>query len=328
VVTAETAAQRSFHAWRALPLAELAMFAAVAEAQGFSPAARRLRTSKATISAAVARLERKLGVKLLQRSTRSVRLTEAGEAALPHVQRALEAARDATEAAVGSSRGPAGLLRVTTPMSFGLLHIAPALAAFARAWPEVKVDVTLDDRVLELVKGGFDLALRIGNLTDSSLVSHRIGPSRNALVAHPDFLRARPPLRAPLDLAGVPALVYSLAPDAHRWTLRRGGRVETVEVRPSLLANSSLALRDAALAGLGVARLPLFVAGPLLADGRLVAVLPEWALPDHVIQVLTPSREHLPPKTRAFIEFLRARVGDPPAWEQGLEGAGVRFSER
>jgi DNA-binding transcriptional LysR family regulator len=299
-----------------LPAADLAVFAAVAETQGFSSAARRLGVSKAMVSVAVARLESRLGVRLLQRTTRRISLTEAGAAALPHAQRSLLAARDAEEAATRAAVSPRGVLRINAPMSFGLLHVAPALGAFAREYAEIRVDLVLDDRVLDLIDGGFDLALRIGDLPDSSLVAQKLGRARSVIVAHPDYLAHAGAPRTPAELAEHASLVYSLSPTGSRWTLTRGKRREVVDVRPRLQANSSLALREALLAGVGLARIPSFVVYEDLAAGRLVRVLPRWELPRLGIFAVTTAREYLPRKTRAFVDFLRARIGDPPYWER------------
>lgn len=301
-------------------LDDLLVFAAVAEAQGFSAAARRLGVSKAMVSAAVARLEARLGVRLLQRTTRRLSLTEAGTAALPHAQRARVAAQDAQEAAVSLLVSPRGVLKVNAPMSFGVLHVAPALGAFASAYPEVQVDLVLDDRQLDLVGGGFDLAIRIGTLADSSLVASSIGRNRNVLVAHADYLARAGMPDAPSELAAHAALVYSLSATGSMWTLSRGGRSESVKVDGPLKANSSIALREAALQGLGIARLPLFVAGPDLAEGRLQQVLPEWTLPEQGIHLVTAARGQQPRKVTVFGDFLRVRIGDPPYWEGGVAG--------
>lgn len=297
-------------------LADLAVFVAVAEAQGVSAAARRLGASKAMVSTALARLEARLGVRLLQRSTRRVSLTGAGAAALPAAQRALAAAREAEEAAVASRSAPRGTLRVNAPMSFGLLHVMPAIGAFVREFPEIRVDLQLDDRLVDNVAGAFDVALRIGNLRDSALVSTRLATSRNVVVASPAYLRAAGAPRTPADLAAHAVLAYSLAPAPSRWILRRGGRAEEVRVRPAIEANSSLALRAAALDGLGVARVPLFAVSEELAAGRLLRVLPEWELPDHGVHAVTTSRD-LPQRTRLFVERFRERLGRPPYWERG-----------
>lgn len=303
---------------QSLPLQDLAVFAAVAETEGFSAAARRLGVSKAMVSVAIARLEERLGVRLLQRTTRRLSLTEAGAAALPHAQRALLAAQDAEEAATQSLASPRGLLRVNAPMSFGLLHVVPALGVFAQRYPEVRVDLVLDDRVLDLAEGGFDLALRIGTLADSTLIAQRVGRSCNVLAAHPDYLARAGIPAAPGDLAGHAALVYSLSATGTRWTLARGAHSETIRVSGRLQANSSLALHRALLQGLGLARIPMFIVGEDLAQGRLVRVLPDWELPEHGIHALTTKHESLPRKTRAFIDFFRGRIGTPPYWERGL----------
>jgi DNA-binding transcriptional LysR family regulator len=307
-----------------LPLQDLAVFAAVAEAEGFSAAARRLGVSKAMVSVAVARLEERLGVRLLQRTTRRLSLTEAGAAALPHAQRSLLAARDAEEAATRSLASPRGVLRINAPMSFGLLHVVPALGSFAQTYPEVRVDLVLDDRLLDLVDGGFDLALRIGSLPDSALIAQRVGRSRNVLVAHPSYLASAGEPSTPSELSGHAALVYSLSSTGARWAMARGGRSETVRVSGPLKANSSLALQQALLQGLGIARIPRFIVGEDLARGRLVQVLPAWSLPEQGIHALMSAREHVPQKTRAFIDFFRERLGDPPYWERGLAAPPVQ----
>jgi DNA-binding transcriptional LysR family regulator len=299
-------------------LHDLVVFAAVAESAGFSAAARRLGVSKAMVSTAIARLERRLGVRLLQRTTRRLSLTEAGSAALPHAQRSLRAARDAEEAATQSLISPRGVLRLNAPMSFGLLHVMPALGAFAQKYPEVSVDLVLDDRLLDLTEGGFDLAIRIGTLADSALVAQRLGRSRNVLVAHAEYLARAGHPATPAALGEHAALIYSLSATGSRWTLTRGKSTETVRMRAHLQANSSLALRVALMQGLGLARIPAFVVGEDLAQGRLVRVLPEWDLPEQGIFALTTTRDALPRKTRAFIDFFRQRVGSPPYWELGL----------
>lgn len=291
------------------------MFVAVAEAQGFSAAARRLGVSKAMVSAAVTRLEARLGVRLLQRTTRKLSLTQDGAAVLPHAQRSVQSAQEAEEAASHSRAAPRGVLRVNAPMTFGLLHVAPALGDFARAYPELHLDLVLDDRYLDLVEGAFDLALRIGTLADSSLVAHKVGRNRMALVAHPSYLARAGKPKEPADLAEHATLVYSLTPT---WTFVRGKHTETMRPKGRLRANSSLALHHAVMQGLGIARMPLFSVGEDVAKGRLVRVLPQWELPEAPINAVTTARDHLPRKTHAFIEFFRERLGTPHYWEKGL----------
>lgn len=296
-------------------LDDLATFVAVAETEGFTAAARRLRVSKAMVSMAIARLEHQLGARLLQRTTRRSSLTEAGKATLPHAQRAVVAAQEALEAATLSTVAPRGELRINAPMSFGLAHVVPALADFSRVAPEVSVDLVLDDRVLDLVEGGFDLAIRIADLPDSALVAQRLSRSQSVLVAHPDYLARYDRPEHPTDLANHDGLVYSLSPTGARWTLTRGKRSETVRMKAKLKANSSLALQRALAQGLGVARMPRFLVGEDLRSGRLVQLLPDWQLPELGIFAVATSRAYLPSKTRAFIDFFKLRLGDPPYWE-------------
>lgn len=298
------------------------MFAAVAETEGFSAAARRLGVSKALVSVAIARLEAHLGVRLVRRTTRRLSLTEAGLAALPHVQRALLAARDAEEAATEGLTAPRGTLRVNAPMSFGLLHVVPALAAFARSFPEVRVDLVLEDRLLDLAEGAFDLAIRIGNLSDSGLFGTRLVRSRSVLAAHPSYVARAGAPKSPHDLTNHAALTYSLSATGSRWTLTRGGSSETVRVTGPLQATNSLALHRALHAGLGLARIPLFIVAEDLAEGRLVELLPEWHSPELGIHALTTAKDDLPRKVRAFITFFREWLGSPPYWERGRVSPG------
>jgi DNA-binding transcriptional LysR family regulator len=256
-------------------------------------------------------------VRLLQRTTRRLSLTEAGAACLPHAQRAVLAAKDAEEAATQALASPRGVLKLNAPMSFGLLHVVPALGEFTRASPEVRVDLVLDDRILDLVEGGFDLAIRIGTLPDSTLITQRIGTSRSVLVAHPDYLARAGKPRTPGELAEHAALVFSLSETGARWTLTRGAKTETVRVRGPLQANSSLALETVLGQGLGIARMPLFVVADELASGGLVQVLTDWQCAELGIFVITTAREYLPRKTRAFIDFFKERLGEPPYWERG-----------
>jgi DNA-binding transcriptional LysR family regulator len=300
---------------KALPIGDLAVFVAVAETLGFTAGARRLGVSKAMVSVAVGRLETRLGVRLFQRTTRRLSLTEAGTLALPHAQRALAAARDAEDATTQTLAGPRGKLRINAPMSFGLLHVVPALGAFAAFHPQVSVDLVLDDRVVDLVEGSFDMAVRIGALADSSLIAKRLGKSRNVLVAHPSYLAKHRAPKKPADLAAHAALVYSLSSTGARWSFTRGPRKETIAVSGPLRANSSLALHQALLLGLGIGRLPSFIAGTDLASGRLVEVLPGWKLADQGIYAVTSARDYLPKKTQAFIDFFRARLGEPAYWD-------------
>lgn len=282
-------------------LEDLATFVAVAEAGSFSAAALRLRVSKAAVSVAVARLERQLGVRLLQRTTRRVAMTEAGAATLPHAQRALLAARDAEEAATSATSAARGLLRVHAPPALGLLHVAPLLPDFLRAHPEVQVDLAVDGDPT-----GFDVVLELG-ATARPGEGVVLAPGRRVLVASPAFLARQPRggPRVPADLARCPALVHDRGAP---WVLVQGDRTETVVVRGPLASSSDLALYTATLEGLGVAALPRLVVGADLGQQRLARVLPDWELPAGSVHARAqPSRA-----AQAFLEHLRAYLATLP----------------
>nr|WP_262407734.1 substrate binding domain-containing protein [Thauera sedimentorum] len=201
-------------------------------------------------------------------------------------------------------------------MSFGILHIAPKLSAFQLRYPELTVDMVLDDRKVDLVEEGFDLAIRIGDLPDSSLVARRLGPCRHVVCGTPDYFARRGVPQTPEDLARHAALVfrYHDSPDEWRFTAPDGGLVR-VSLAHRLRMNNSLALREAVLQGAGVMLTPTFVVGADIRAGRLKAVLTDYAAMEISIYAVYPQRKHLSPKIRAFVEFMTEQIQDPPYWE-------------
>jgi DNA-binding transcriptional LysR family regulator len=300
----------------------LATFVAVVEQGGFAAAARSLGTTTSAVSKQVNRLEARLKTRLLQRTTRRLSLTEAGEALLSHARRALAEAAAGHEAVIQLGAEPRGLLRVTTPMSFGILHIAPAIAPFLAAYPEVRVEMVLEDRLQDLIAGGFDLAIRIGELGGSgSVVARRLAAATGVLCASPAYIARRGMPQAPADLLAHDTLLYTYGAGGSDWTLDGPAGPARISVTPRLLSNNSLALRAAALAGAGVLRVPAFVVGEDLAAGRLQRVLPDWRLPSLDVHAVYPGRSYLPLKARVFVDFLQARLGEPPYWERGAASA-------
>lgn len=300
-------------------LDSMALFARVVEAGGFSPAARELGQSKSSVSKRVARLEDRLGVRLLNRTTRRLSLTEAGEAFYAGCRRMLSEAEAAEEAVTYLAAAPRGTLRINAPMSFGQWHLAPALADFLRRCPELSVELVLDDREVNLVQEGFDVGIRIRELADSSLIARRLTLSRRVLCAAPAYLEARGRPERPEDLTRHDCLLYSYLSDPAVWTFRgRQGR-RRVRVSSRLKANNGEALREAAGAGYGIAFLPTFIVGDAIRAGRLACLLAEWTgntgVPIHVIY---PAGRNLSPKVRVFVDFLAERFRPEPYWDRDL----------
>jgi DNA-binding transcriptional LysR family regulator len=298
-------------------LAALTAFAAVAEAGSFAAAARRLGRSTSRLSRQVAELEAALGSRLLHRTTRALTLTEAGRSYHEQVARIL-AELDAADLSVGRLQAaPRGRLRVAAPMSFGVLHLAPALPAFLDRYPEIDLDMAMNDRFVDLVEEGFDLAVRIGRLADSSLVARRLAPLRRVLCASPAFLAAHGTPRTPDDLARLPCLGYSNLLPQEDWSFADpvSGRPWPVRIKARLRVNNGDALRLAALAGVGLAPLPSFLVGPDLAAGTLVPLLDPYLRQEGAIHAVYPPARPLLPKVRAFVDFLAERFGPRPYWE-------------
>lgn len=296
-------------------LRDIALFAAVVEAHSFSGAAERLGISKAAVSKRVAQLERRLGARLLFRTTRRLSVTEAGAAYYEFCARIVSEAAEAEDAVTRLQAEPRGTLRINAPMSFGRLHLAPAIVDFLRRFPDVRIDLVMDDRELDLVAEAFDVAIRIAQLPDSSLVARRLAPCRLVACAAPAYLKRHGVPRTPSDLSRHNCLHYSYAGPYGEWHFAGARRDASVRVSGSLRANNGETLREAALAGLGIVRIPTFLVGEDLRTGRLKRILPRYRLPELSIHALFAQRRHLPAKVRVFVEFLAARFGPEPVWD-------------
>lgn len=294
------------------------VFVAVIDAGSFTGAADRLGVTKSAVSRRIADLEDDLGVRLLHRTTRRLRLTEPGERYLEYARRALSEAQAAEDAATSLQDRPRGRLRVNTPMSFGRLHVAPSVPAFLAQYPDIHVEMTMEDRTVDLVEGGYDVGIRVGVLAESSLIARRLAPSRNVVCAAAAYVERHAPVDTPRDLIEHNCLRYAYFSEANEWTFTRGDQREVIRVSGSYQVNNSEALREAALAGVGVVRVPLFVVGDDLRRGRLKRLLPGYEMPAQYVHAVWPARAYLPRKVRVFIDFLRERIGgDAPVWEVG-----------
>lgn len=286
----------------------LAIFAKVAELRSFAGAAAELGLSKATVSKAVGRIEARLGARLFNRTSRRLALTDAGRnLAIPAARILAEGEAAETEARAQSST-PRGLVRLAVPMSFGLREVAPALPDFFAACPDVSVDLHLSDEVIDVIGGGFDAALRIAALPDSSLIARRLAAMPRLLVATPDYLARRDRPKHPRDLAAHACLGYAYLPTREAWRfVNKAGEEVAVRVDGPLRANNADALMPALLAGQGLAIQPEFMIRDALADGRLVALLPDWHLPEIALHLVTPPGGPRPARIEALVEFLVKR---------------------
>jgi len=297
-------------------LAAIEAFVRVAEAQSFSEAARRLRVSKSAVSRLVGALETELGARLFQRTTRSLTLTEAGRGYFESVSRILADLADADLAVNQLQSAPRGRLRLSAPMSFGFLHLAPALPDFLALYPEVAVDLSMSDRFVDLVDEGFELAVRIGAMEDSSLIARKLAPMRRVICASPEYLQARGAPSTPDDLRGHECLFNSNIAASQEWRfVSREGKPWPVEVKGRLSANNGDALRIAALRGLGIVNLPTFIVGGDLQAGALATILEDYVTQNMALSAVYPQSRHLSPKVRALVDFLAERFGPRPYWD-------------
>lgn len=293
-------------------LEALAIFSRVAELRSFSGAAEALALSKATVSKAVTRLETRLGTTLLHRTSRRLSLTDAGRTLAARAAQMLAEAEAAEGEALDQSVTPRGLVRLAAPMSFGMAHVAPALPEFLGAHPDVSIDLHLSDAVVDLVGDGFDCALRIAALPDSSLMARKLRPIRRQLVAAPSYLAQRGRPMHPHDLTGHACLGYAHLPSPEIWRFIGPGK-EEVSIRAAgpLRANNADALTASLCAGLGLAVQPDFITWKDVMDGRLEPVMTDWSLPPIALHLVTPGGGPRPARVTALLEFLTRRFTAP-----------------
>lgn len=285
-----------------IAIEDLTVFAAVVRAGSFTGAARVLGTQKAHASRVVSRLEKRLGVRLLQRSTRSLAVTEVGRE-LYERSVGILSALDETQAMIQRTHAePQGVLRLTCGVEFGLLVVNRWVRAYLERYPLVRVEADFSDRVVDLIHEGFDLAIRIGRLADSSLSARPLGEINYALYASPDYLRRRPAPEHPQELESHELIMFVAAPPP-AWHLANAEEHIDIEALPRLVVNNHVGARDAAVSGLGIALLPRFQAAPFIGDGRLVEVLPGWTRTPAPIHAVFASSRYLAPKVRSFIDL-------------------------
>lgn len=301
-----------------LDLLDVSLFVRVCATRNLSAAGKEFSLSPAASSARIAQLERQLGARLLHRTTRQIALTMDGEIFLPHAQQLLEAADLATASVGHAHTRPQGLLRVAASASFGRLHIVPALASFMKAYPDIRIDLRLSDTVIDLAANGIDVAIRIGELKDSTLIAKKLAPNRLILCASPDYLAKHGTPLHPNDLTQHECIALN---GRHTWKFENNSASTTdpgfnVRVNGRLSCDSGEVLRDAALSGLGITMHSTWAVGEDINKGSLVPVLANFTIADKMsVWAVYINKNFIPAKTQAFIDFFADRFGAIPYWD-------------
>ncbi|MEO0672577.1 MAG: substrate binding domain-containing protein [Pseudomonadota bacterium] len=296
-------------------LRALETFVTVVEQGSFASAADALSASRTATSKIVMDLEADLGTTLLTRTTRRLNLTDTGTAYYERAKRILDQVSEADHEAARETQNPRGRLAISAPTSFGLRHIAPNIKPFMDRYPDIRLDLSLDDRKVDLIAEGFDLTVRIGRLEDSTLIARKLGISRMLICAAPDLIETYGMPQTPADLRKMPCLGYPYWSGDSVWILEGpDGAIERLPLERTLWSNSGDALLAAAITGAGAVLKPDFIVGAALRKGTLVQMLPDWRGPDADINVLYPPTPYLPSRVRVFIDYLVECYANDPPW--------------
>ncbi|USE77229.1 LysR family transcriptional regulator [Cupriavidus gilardii] len=285
-------------------LAAMETFVGVIEAGSFSAAARRLNLGQPAVSKSIAQLEERLGTRLLLRSTRGLTPTDAGQRFYEHAKRAIEEADEAEQAARDSSEGLSGRLRVSAAVTFARLHILPGLKTFMDRHPQLEIDIALDDRNIDLLEEGTDVALRMGMLDDSSMTARRIARSPRLVVGTPRYFAQAGVPRTPADLSGHQAIIYSQRGGGESWSFRQGSTEVAVVVSGRVRVSAAEGIRTAVLADMGLAVASRWMFAPEVEQGVVQTVLNDWTLPPIDLWAVFPSGRLVTAKARAFVAFV------------------------
>ncbi len=284
------------------------VFVTVAERGSFSAAAEKLGLSKSTVSEQMTRLEKRIGARLLQRSTKAVTLTEAGRAYLCQIDDVLDRVQRAEKAAQAEATEPRGLLRISAPGPFAWTHLTPLLPEFMQLHPDIKIELQVTTEVVDLVSSGFDLALRLCTNNDPNAIMRQLGKTHMVVVAAPELLKKFQAPKSPSDLRYWPCLINTTYPKPTSWTFRSGEVEERASFSPTLVANSIEVLHRLALAGSGAAIIGEYAVIDDLRAGRLVKLLPDWDVGDVPVLAIYPDNRRISTKVRTFVDFLARRL--------------------
>ena len=300
-------------------VAGMRVFTAVVDAGSFAGAADKLDLSRGMATRYVAQLETHLGARLLNRTTRKLSLTEAGSDYYQRATQILAMVEEAETSVAQEASVPRGTLRVTSSVAFGARHLGRAITEYLQRYPGVELDLTLNDRVVDLVEEGFDLGIRVAARIDPGLVARRLTRARIVACASPDYLKRHGTPKSPADLARHNCLTYAYAGHQGEWRFTRRSRNQVVKVSGNVHGNNCDILCSAAVEGLGVIVQPTFLVYELLREKKLSRILEGWETDDSTIYAVYPSRQFLTPKVRSFIDFLVERFGQNPYWDKGID---------
>ncbi|WP_104204831.1 LysR family transcriptional regulator [Billgrantia saliphila] len=293
----------------------LATFALVVETGNFTRAAERLGVSKSVVTRRISALEASLNVRLFNRTTHHVTPTDIALAFYERTRRILDDLDEAVDAVVSASAEPRGLVRMAAPLAFTTMHLLPAVATLLEQYPQFEVQIEQDDRYLDLVAEGFDMAIRIGALKDSTLIARRLAPIRRLVVCSPAYANRHGIPATPQELHDHDCLIYTNATPAEQWRFLVDGKWESIRTKGRFKGNNAEMLRDAALRGLGLAALPAFIVGKEIDRGDLTAVLLDYPLKDSTLYAVYPPTRRLANKVRTVVDFFAERFAGQPYWE-------------
>lgn len=297
-------------------LDEIRVFVTLVETQSSTKAAEKMGLAISAISRRMKELESRLGVQLIQRTTRRMTVTEEGNRFYLSCKRILEDLLEAENLVSDSAADLSGNIRIATPLSFGIGHLSSAIAIFMQLHPKVTIDIDMSDQWVDIVSEGFDLAIRIGKLQDSTLKARKLASMRNIVCCAPSLLAEFGPVTSPEELSGIPALVYSNLKNTTRWDYKDDNDMEgSIKVLPRMKSNNGDAMRDSAIAGLGVVCLPEFIVHQAINSGTLIPMLQEYQWFNSSIYAVYPPTRFLSARVRAFIDFLAERFGGTPYWQ-------------
>lgn len=298
-------------------ISAIPIFTCVIEEGSFSKAADKLGITKSAVSKRISKLEAQIGVKLIYRSTRKLSLTEAGARYFEHAVIALRATQDAENAATELQKVPQGTLRISTPMSFGRIHVAPIIPLFLKKYPQIHIHMDMSDLTQDVIAEGFDISIRGGDLPDSSLIARKLAPLHSVLCASQDYIVRHGMPKTPQELMRHNCILYTYHTSMNEWIFVKNSEESRVRIAGNYQVNNGEALRESLILGLGIGRLPTFIAGENIQTGKLVPILSDYQMPHKTLYALFPEKQYMPEKVRVFIDFMIEHFGgELPHWDQ------------